>query len=265
LSAGLSARRVQARVGGLRRDGLYYHLLIDLPELSSAEPGQFVMIGPEGSADPILMRPMSVLAHEPGRMEILFSRVGRGTGQLAEAATGEALRLLGPLGRGFTLAPGPAPILVGGGAGVPPLCFLSRRLAREGIAHRLLLGFNRAADIPDGVLEGLDAEIFTMDGSRGVEGHPVAALEGEREPGRIQACGPPAMLEALAAVRREGEPMEISLEEHMACGMGFCRGCVTPVKEAGALRNAAVCREGPVFDADRLAGFPASAREGARG
>jgi len=153
----------------------------------------------------------------------------------------------------------PPPILVGGGAGVPPLCFLSRRLSEEGIAHRTLFGFGTASDLPEGVLAELAVrpEIFTLDGSHGIRGNPVEALAGERAAGRIQACGPKAMLDALATVRRPGEPMELSLEERMACGMGFCRGCVVPVKG----RYAAVCKEGPVFDAADLAG-PEDVAEG---
>ncbi len=259
MSENLSANYLGARVRSVKRDGLYFHLDIDLPPLPPAEPGQFIMLG-TGDVDaqpddPLLMRPMSVLAHDTKRLEILFARVGRVTTTLAAASPGDSLRLLGPLGKPFTQTATPPPILVGGGAGVPPLCFLSRRLSAVGTRHRLLLGFNRAEDVPHDVLATLtsEPEIFTMDGRLGREGHPVAALVGERETGRIQACGPPAMLEALKRVRREGEPMEISLEERMACGMGFCRGCVTPVKDGDTWRYASICRQGPVFDVDDLA------------
>ncbi len=259
MSADLSAAYAGGRVLSVRRDGLYHHLSIDAPGLVISEPGAFFMIGlGEADAppvDPLLMRPMSVLDHEGGRLDILFKKVGRGTELLAAAEEGEAIRLLGPLGKTFTCAADPSPVLVGGGAGVPPLCFLSRRLSAEGIDHRVLFGFNTAADIPRAALSKLavDAELFTMDGSAGEKGHPVAALEGERPDGRIQACGPHAMLDALKKVRRSGEPMELSLEERMACGMGFCRGCVTPVKDGADWRYATVCRQGPVFDADQLA------------
>jgi dihydroorotate dehydrogenase electron transfer subunit len=259
LSEHLHANYLGARVRSVKRDGLYFHLDIELPPLAQAEPGQFIMLGPgevdSQPDDPLLMRPMSVLAHEAERMEILFARVGRVTSTFAAASPGDSLRLLGPLGKPFTQAASPLPILVGGGAGVPPLCYLSNRLGAAGIAHRLLLGFNRADDVPRDVLATLisEPEIFTMDGGLGREGHPVAALADDREDGRIQACGPPAMLDALKRVRREGEPMELSLEERMACGMGFCRGCVTPVKDGDAWRYASICRQGPVFDVDDLA------------
>ncbi len=258
VSGDLSAAYASGRVLSIGRDGLYFHLSIEAPGLTISEPGAFFMIGlGEAEAppvDPLLMRPMSVLDHEGDRLDILFKRVGKGTALLAAAEPGDALRLLGSLGRTFTRAADPPPILVGGGAGVPPLCFLSRRLSAGGIDHRVLFGFNTAADIPHAALSRLVvvAELFTMDGSAGEKGHPVAALEGERPAGRIQACGPHAMLDALKTVRGKDEPMELSLEERMACGMGFCRGCVTPVKDAADWHYATVCRQGPVFDADEL-------------
>lgn len=259
MSAALEAIYARAEVRAVRADGLYFHLELDLPSFPKADPGQFIMMGPgdpeAAPADPLLMRPMSILAQEPGRLSILFKKVGRVTAMLAEASPGDALRLLGPLGRAFTIATAPPPILVGGGAGVPPLCFLSRRLSGAGIAHRLLFGFGQAADLPLRAIESLDLapEIFTLDGSLGRAGHPVMALAEDRPAGRIQACGPPAMLEALKKAALPGEALELSLEERMACGMGFCRGCVVPVADGDSWRYATVCREGPVFDAADLA------------
>lgn len=258
MSGELSAAYRSGRVRALKRDGLYYHLSMEAPGLAPSEPGAFFMIGlgeiESPAPDPLLMRPMSVLNHDGDFVDILFKVVGRGTELLAAAEPGDSLRLLGPLGRPFSRAAQPQPILVGGGAGVPPLCFLSRRLSAEGIAHRVLFGFNSADDVPDSALSKLsqEPEIFTLDGRRGQKGHPVAALAGDREAGRIQACGPGPMLEALKKVRQPGEAMELSLEERMACGMGFCRGCVRPVATGDDWRYATVCREGPVFDADDL-------------
>lgn len=258
LSGELSAAYRSGTVRAVNRDGLYYHLSMEAAGLAPSEPGAFFMIGPGDASspptDPLLMRPMSVLDHQGDNLDILFKVVGRGTELLAAAKPGDSLRLLGPLGRPFSCAANPKPILVGGGAGVPPLCFLSRRLSAEGIAHRVLFGFNSADDVPEGALSKLsqEAEIFTLDGRRGQKGHPVAALEGDREASRIQACGPGPMLEALKKVRLPGEAMELSMEERMACGMGFCRGCVTPVKDDADWRYATVCRQGPVFDVDEL-------------
>jgi dihydroorotate dehydrogenase electron transfer subunit len=60
------------------------------------------------------------------------------------------------------------------------------------------------------------------------------------------------MMEALRAAAREDDRLELSLEEHMACGAGVCRTCVVPLKDGESWRYGRVCREGPVFDADEL-------------
>ena len=68
------------------------------------------------------------------------------------------------------------------------------------------------------------------------------------------ACGPPAMLGAVARlVAAHDVPCDVSLENHMACGFGACFSCVTPILQADGepdLRR--VCVEGPVFPADRV-------------
>jgi NAD(P)H-flavin reductase len=65
------------------------------------------------------------------------------------------------------------------------------------------------------------------------------------------ACGPPAMLEAIRALR---VPAQLALESGMACGFGACFGCVTPLTDGGYAR---VCVDGPVFAAADLAEVPA--------
>ena len=44
----------------------------------------------------------------------------------------------------------------------------------------------------------------------------------------------------------------LSLEERMACGVGACLACVcrtTHVDEHSGVKNARICKEGPVFEA----------------
>ncbi len=250
-----------ARVAALRRDGeLYWDLDLSLPESPAASPGQFAMIAPgegEDATAPLLPRPLSILADAPGRQRFLFKVFGRGTVRLAALRAGDSLRLLTPLGRPFTRDEGLETVLVGGGVGIPPLHFLSRRLGAAGIDHQLIFGFNTAAEIPERLLGELDREprLCTLDGSRGFAGNPVELLQRERNgaPLRIRACGPTPMLAALKAAIQADDQLELSLEERMACGVGVCRGCVVPVKADGGWRYETGCREGPVFDAARLA------------
>ena len=76
----------------------------------SAVPGQFGMLTCGDGLDPLLRRAFSlagVRPHENGAIvEMLIKEVGRGTGLLHHLPLGAALRLLAPLGNGFTLTDG---------------------------------------------------------------------------------------------------------------------------------------------------------------
>lgn len=57
------------------------------------------------------------------------------------------------------------------------------------------------------------------------------------------------MMKAVAAMAREKKIWcEVSLENSMACGIGACLCCV----ENTADGNVCVCKEGPVFNINRL-------------
>ena len=67
----------------------------------------------------------------------------------------------------------------------------------------------------------------------------------------VYACGPEAMLEAVAALAaRHGRACEVATERRMGCGMGGCYSCVVRVRTPdGATRYVRSCVEGPVFAA----------------
>jgi dihydroorotate dehydrogenase electron transfer subunit len=50
-------------------------------------------------------------------------------------------------------------------------------------------------------------------------------------------------------------PTYLSLEEHMACGIGGCAGCVVKTVEDGEEKYRRVCVDGPVFNAELLPEF----------
>ena len=62
------------------------------------------------------------------------------------------------------------------------------------------------------------------------------------------------MLRAVAAYAKEnGIRCEISLEERMACGIGACLGCAVELyDENGEIYMGHVCKDGPVFAAERV-------------
>jgi len=243
-----------------------FHLTLATPEPVVAEPGQFGMVSCGEGLDPLLRRAFSlagVVAKGSGsEVELLVKEVGKGTALLRRAVPGTELRLLAPLGRGFTLEGGAPAALVAGGIGLPPVLFAAEAMAALGVRFDLFLGATTAAELLEVErcaraceAAGGTLVVTTDDGTRGERGLVVAALERRLAAGhryaRVLACGPTPMLAALTLLARErGVPTEVSLEEPMACGVGVCLGCVV---ELGDGRFVSACREGPVFPVERLA------------
>jgi dihydroorotate dehydrogenase electron transfer subunit len=250
------------------RGGDGRRLCLSVPNWPGAAPGQFVMLSPgplpvTRRDDPLLPRPMAVYrqsrasegAPEP-RVEILYRAVGRGTALLAEARSGDRVRVVGPLGRPFPApqAPGRV-ILVGGGTGIASLYGLAERSASEA-ETTVLLGASRVDELmgrEDFAALDVDLQIATEDGSDGERGLVTALLERALQRERVAAlycCGPTPMMRRCAELAAEHDvPCLVSLENNMACGFGVCLGCAAP-RTAGDY--ALVCRDGPVFDATEI-------------
>ena len=99
--------------------------------------------------------------------------------------------------------------------------------------------------------------IATEDGSVGTKGNVMNAIEENHlQADVIFACGPMPMLRAIKKYAEEKKiKAYISLEEHMACGVGACLGCVVKTKEVdhhSHVHNARICTDGPVFDAEEV-------------
>ena len=222
-----------------------------------ARPGQFAMVRAGEGTDPLLRRPFSIhrLDRATGRFEFLIRVAGKGTRLLAGVRLGDLLDVLVPLGRGFGPA-GEVPLLVGGGIGVAPLLFLAEELLREGKRPKLLLGGRTERDLlcrGEFSCLAVPSAYATEDGSHGETGLVTKLLgrelemAGEAGIGKItvHACGPVPMLAAVSRMAESyGAACEVSMEAHMACGLGACLGCI--IKGRGG-ENLRVCREGPVF------------------
>jgi len=237
----------------------FYNLVLEDPVLAQrAEPGQFLNIRVAKSTAPLLRRPISIHWVEENRVEILFQVVGQGTSLLAEVKQGELLDVQGPLGQGFRIEPAGRQVLLGGGMGIAPLGYLAQRLQGQKIT--CLLGSRDAESFRACGGErlrslGLETQISTDDGSLGHKGLvtellKAALAEAQAEKIMIYACGPKPMLSAVAGFALDkGIPCQVSLEEHMACGVGACLGCVCQgVSADGQESRKRVCADGPVFD-----------------
>ena len=222
---------------------------------SSAAPGQFIQIRVSLGMDPLLRRPISIHRVGAGTLELLCEIVGKATMILSEARPGDELDLIGPLGNGFGLGCAKAPVLVAGGMGVAPLAFLAEKLSK--LKPLVLIGARSKKQVlcvDEFRKFGCKVMTATDDGSLGLKGRVTQLLEnvlkGASGPRvNIYACGPRPMLKELSRLSvKYNVPAEISLEEHMSCGIGACLGCVVGTK-SGFKR---VCKEGPVFDAGEV-------------
>lgn len=232
-------------------------------------PGQFLHIRPINTYDPLLRRPLSIydVLSDRGIISLLYRVAGRGTGLLARAAADDCIDIMGPLGRGFTLpSANENIIMVGGGVGVAPLTYLARVSLERRCRVKLLMGAADAAQLAvTQRFEKLGVEIKTasLDGSMGYHGMVTDLLgeEGGSDYSRIYTCGPAPMMAVVSDwAKRQGLWGELSLEEHMACGVGACLGCACQLN-AFQPGYAKVCKDGPVFSIQAVELGPDQGRE----
>jgi dihydroorotate dehydrogenase electron transfer subunit len=251
-----------------RVSGNYYHCAVSASRIAAcASPGQFVNIKVSQAIEPLLRRPLGIHRVRGSGIEILYEVLGPGTRILSQKKPGEYLDIIGSLGTGFDyVSPRhhvtTSPILVGGGMGVAPLTFLAEKLgevqsSKFKVQSLVLLGAKTEKHIlceKEFKKLGCDVRIATDDGSRGYKGYVSGLLKNilrtpNSELRTIYACGPKPMLKEISRLSKEYNiPAQISLEEHMACGIGACLGCVVNTKK-GYKR---VCKDGPVFNADEI-------------
>ena len=255
----------------IRLSADYNVLHLEAPAIAAASlPGQFVMIRTAAGSDPLLRRPFSVFevlrdaAGSPSGITVLCKRVGPGTMRLYDAAEGDRLPVLGPLGKPFSVVLPPAEAwMVAGGVGLAPFATLAEALGEAGTKARLFYGGRTRADLF--YLEwfssrGVRLDLATEDGSLGARGRVTAPLDvalrarAATAPVTVYACGPEPMLKAVAALANShGCPSQLSTERIMGCGLGGCYSCVVRVRDAGgAPRFVRSCLNGPVFNGSDL-------------
>ncbi len=243
---------------------------LELDQTVSFQPGQFAMLNLAGTSSLVFSRPFSIFEADGRRMSFLYRVVGRGTSSMGALSAGDIMTFLGPLGRPFPEPKTEQPVvLIAGGVGLPPLAaWLACQNDNPGLEVNAFFGARDGADVPWDLLKdqwdvSVDSPRDVPEGRRAWEGlvTELAAADKDLEDGRnrmVLACGPTPLLKAAARFAEERSwECWLSLEEHMGCGYGVCKGCVVPVhdpdKGPDALRNATCCEEGPVFNAAVLA------------
>lgn len=203
--------------------------------------GQFFMLRIPGALDPLLGRPISICEtdSETDETTFVYQTVGRGTAQFARLLPGQEIETQGPYGNGFSLKDGHA-ALIGGGIGTAPMLQLAKELRASDPARRIdvYLGFREEAYLEQAFESYADSVTIN------IGGYIVSDADFSLN-ATFYACGPAPMLRAAAAsADAANASLFVSLEKHMACGVGACLGCTC---QTGHGRKR-VCKDGPVFD-----------------
>jgi dihydroorotate dehydrogenase electron transfer subunit len=266
----------------------YFRLVLSAPQIAPLiQPGQFAHVRIPPLKDALLRRPFSIFQVAGDTFSILYKTVGKGTDALARMRAGEAVSVIAPLGHGFTVPKpgGETPLLVAGGYGMAAMFLLAQRSPQKGI---VFVGGRRRVDIlceKEFAAIGWEVRATTEDGSHGEKGLITQPLIEELRSSRgneaqtekvesgkrkaeinkslltsaatrklkIYACGPTPMLKAVGKIAEDFNlPCELSMDEHMCCGVGTCLTCVIPVKAGTGWEYQRTCTEGPVFDSRQI-------------
>ncbi len=219
-------------------------LVGDTSDITAA--GQFVNIKLDGF---YLRRPISVCDLRGDELTLIYKVVGKGTEKMAATPDGESWLTLTGLGNGYDLdRSGDSPLLIGGGAGVPPMYLLCKKLAEQGKKCTVILGFGSKDEVfYEQEFKALGAEVYvtTVDGSYGIRGFVTDAMDNLSYT-HFYTCGPEPMLKAV--YNKSITSGQFSFEERMGCGFGACMGCscqtITGYKR--------ICKEGPVMQKEEI-------------
>lgn len=241
------------------------------PEIATnAKPGQFVHIKCSEGYDPFLRRPFSVHRTSGKQIEILYKVIGKGTALLSKMKPGETVDILGPLGNDFSVDEKiKLAIIIAGGYGVAPLLSLCEAITNKNPRdvkniYVLLGARNKECLLSEDSFKelGVEVRIASEDGSCGTHGLVTDLLTNLLEDAKIRpilketcaySCGPTPMLKAVAGIAHKyGISSQASLESHMGCGIGACLCCVIKVKTKDGCTYKRVCKDGPIFDTEKI-------------
>lgn len=227
--------------------------------------GQFVSVAiGDVRSSMVLRRAFSIHEVRPdhgGTVEFRFGVRGPGTAWLADRRAQDLLDVVGPLGRPFPLPRDPVNCVLAGEAhGSSALVPLARALRRRGCRVDFVLGADTARRVlgaEAGQRLGESVTLTTEDGSLGTRGRVsdlVSRVVQQVPADVVYAAGPTSLLRAVSAIgATRGIPVQVSVEERMACGVGVCMSCVLPVTDADEItRMVRTCVEGPVFRGEQV-------------
>ena len=213
---------------------------------SVTAPGQFVNLKLEGL---YLRRPISICDWDDGSITLIYKVVGTGTEAMTALQAGQQIDTLVGLGNGYNLdKSGSAPLLIGGGVGVPPMYGLAKQLLAQGKDVTVILGFNTRDELfYEAEFRALGDRVFvtTVDGSYGTKGFVTDVMKGLPY-SYFYTCGPMPMFKAIEKTAVTSG--QFSFEERMGCGFGACMGCTCKTKYG----NKRICKDGPVLEREEI-------------
>jgi len=223
--------------------------------------GQFFGIMPADRSEKLLRRPISVCESNEDEIVFLIKIMGSGTDEISKLQAGDRLDIMGPLGNGFDVQPEKKALVIGGGIGTAPLVQLLAELESSGQTNiRTLLGYKERPYALD-IFEKYTDNMVVASETRAVphKGYVTEFMLEALKTGlyeMVYACGPESMLACIQAVCNDLEiPVQLSIEERMACGIGACLVCTCKVKASDddeGFNNVRTCKEGPVFYGDEV-------------
>ena len=216
-----------------------YKMVVDAK--LGGKPGQFFMFRADSFRnEPLLSRPFGVCDENDHSTTLLYQVVGEGTKIMAGLKKDAEVKLLGPLGNGFRIndTKGKKIAVVAGGIGIAPLLYLAKNLEEKA---DFFAGFTGDPYFTEDFKAYSKSITYT---SFEKEGKFITEVFDPNDYDIIFACGPNPMLKAIHDMNERAE-IQISMEAHMACGIGACLGCTVQSVDGDFIR---VCKDGPVFD-----------------
>ncbi len=246
-----------AEIVGNTSQNTHFKLLTlrPLSEIIVPQPGQFFMIQTGTACDPLLKRPFSMYSIQQNLLSFLYRIRGKGTSSLSQLREGDMLQVIGPLGNSYPEPTGHF-IAVAGGIGIASLVAFMSKYRRQAYLFYGAMKRDELVMLEEVRELSKEAFITTDDGSDGRKGLITDALRDfldnslpSQRQSQVYACGPAPMLRAMSEIARSNRlSCYASIEEHMACGIGACLGCM--VKTVAGQKR--VCKEGPIFNVEDI-------------
>ena len=229
------------------KEGIYKLKIKNLSCDKRIVPGQFYMLRC-WNGDIILSRPISVYDKDGDRISFLYQVIGKGTEKLSKLNAGDRIQVLGPLGNGFDLSSVKGRVaVVTGGIGIAPMNLLVKSARNADIT--LFSGFRSEPYAAEGMRAYVNKiNIATESGEYGHKGFITDIFKPENFD-MVLCCGPEIMMsKVIKMCNTVHVPVLVSMERHMACGIGACLVCTCSTKYG----NLCVCKDGPVFSGNEL-------------